>query len=425
MNYNLILGDCLIELKKISDNSVDSIVTDPPYGLGVVKDIQGLLQAWLSQDDTDEYISRTGFMSQEWDKCVPSPCVWRECLRVLKPGGHLLCFAGTRTQDLMGISIRIAGFELRDEISYLGNLLWTYSSGFPKSLNISKSIDKKACVARKVVGFQKHPTSLNGKRTGNKNSYQSNDKNMDGNFPITLPETENAKKYEGWGTALKPAHEPILMFRKPLSEKTITNNVLEHGTGGINIDACRITTNKDLEHNSTDQENINCDCFHNDSMGHRFISGNSLGRFPSNLILENNIEVINQFPYTQSGAMKKKVEAYSGESNTGFLRGESGPYNQYGDSGLASRFFYCAKTSTKDRNNNGICKNTHPTVKPTDLMRYLVKLVTPIGGVVLDPFMGSGSTGKACMFENFKFIGIEMNKEYFDIAEQRIEKTHK
>lgn len=392
---NLILGDCLEKLKDLEDNSIDSIVTDPPYGIS--------------------------FMNKKWDYNVPTVDVWKECLRVLKPGGHLLSFAGTRTQHRMCVNIEDAGFEIRDMIA------WVYGSGFPKSHNISKAIDKSAGVKRKIIGPKINVDGSKSRKTAKLTNAGKNISGMkDGGNLETEPATDEAKYWNGWGTALKPAFEPITVARKPLSEKTIVKNVLKHGTGGINIDECRV------EFSKNDDPRIGKDYHHNakaglengsnkdNKSGEKQQLHNPQGRFPANFIHDGSEEVKEVFPITKSGAMKHKVEAYGGDSNTGFLRGTSGPHNQHGDSGSASRFFYCAKTTKKDRTNEGTVENKHPTVKPTDLMCYLVRLVTPKGGTVLDPFMGSGSTGKACNIEGFNFIGIEMEEDSYNIAKERI-----
>lgn len=284
------------------DNSIDSVVTDPPYELG--------------------------FMGKSWDKSgiAFSPAVWQEVLRVLKPGGHLLAFSGSRTYHRMAVAVEDAGFEIRDQI------MWIYGSGFPKSHNLKG-------------------------------------------------------EWEGWGTALKPAHEPIVVARKPLIG-TVAENILAYGAGGLNIDGTRVG-------NGTDRA--------------------SGGRWPANVIHDGSDEVLELFPDTKSGKP-------SNIRGTGGIWSEGngipiGP--QYGDAGSAARFFYCAKASKKDRN-EGLDRNHHPTVKPTELMRYLCRLVTPPNGTVLDPFMGSGSTGKACVLEGFDFIGIDKTPEYVEIAQQRI-----
>ena len=395
--FELHLGNCLNVLNGMEDNSVDSIVTDPPYGLS--------------------------FMGKKWDYDVPDQAIWEECLRVLKPGGHLLAFAGTRTQHRMAVRIEDAGFEIRDMIA------WVYSNGFPKSMDLSKAIDKvDAAYARRArqlrftervrstglasaeinritgtnmgshyttaasqpaVATREHFEKLrphfgvdvpewveqlvdertveseNFKRrevlrvvTGMDTTIQRpgiplQDSSAKREYPITAPATEPARQWQGWGTALKPALEPITVARKPF-KGTVAANVLEWGTGAINIDGCRVEVGE--------SDGIT-----------------TSGRWPSNLIHDG------------------------GDEPTELL-------------GAAARFFYCAKASKKDRGEG----NTHPTVKPTDLMAYLCRLVTPPGGVVLDPFMGSGSTGKAAVREGFRFIGIEMDAEYLAIAEARI-----
>jgi site-specific DNA-methyltransferase (adenine-specific) len=287
----IILGDCLEELKNIPGESVHAIVTDPPYGLA--------------------------FMGKKWDCDVPSVEVWRECLRALKPGGHLLSFAGTRTQHRMCVNIEDAGFEIRDMIA------WVYGNGFPKSRN------------------------LNG-------------------------------EWQGWGTALKPAMEPITVARKP-PEGTVAVNVQEHGTGALNVDGCRIE-NKDGK------------------PVFAYIKSNS----------------INPSSYDVGGSKQLGEISFQGRWPANFIH--DGSDETMDGLGPASRFFYCAKASQADRDDG----NNHPTVKPTSLMRYLCRLVTPLGGTVLDPFCGSGSTGKAAVMEGFNFIGIERESEYVEIAKARI-----
>jgi site-specific DNA-methyltransferase (adenine-specific) len=328
----LILGDSVDKLKELDDNSIDSIVTDPPYGLS--------------------------FMGKKWDYDVPSQEIFEECLRVLKPGGYLLSFAGSRTYHRMAVRVEDAGFEIRDQI------MWIYGSGFPKSLNIGKKVDE----------------------------------------------------YEGWGTALKPAHEPIVMARKPLSEKTVVNNVLEWGTGGINIDESRVELNgipKTKGGCGGSKDLVILDW----SNGNHVKEDNTQGRFPANVIHDGSDEVTDLFPANvRQGNPNQQVNAssiFGGESN----RNATTVFANIYDS--AARFFYCPKTSKRDRN-EGV-DNNHPTVKPTDLMLYLIRLVTPKGGTTLDPFMGSGSTGKAATRGGFDFVGIEREKEYMEIAEARIQ----
>jgi site-specific DNA-methyltransferase (adenine-specific) len=319
-------------------------------------------------------------MGKRWDYDVPSVEIWAECLRVLKPGGHLLAFAGTRTQHRMAVRIEDAGFDIRDMIA------WVYGSGFPKSLDVSKAIDKAAGAEREVIGQWK-PTgtarpSKNGSHSAAKTTADCGyNPDTEALVNITAPATDAAKQWDGWGTALKPALEPITVARKPLVG-TVAANVLEYGTGAINVDGCRV--------------------------------GNADGRWPANLIHDGSDEVTALFPDTKGGTA---VRRNSG-GNTFGGDNPKPPMDDmgYGDSGSAARFFYCAKASKADRDEG----NNHPTVKPTDLMRYLCRLVTPPNGTALDPFAGSGSTGKAAVLEGFGFIGIEREAEYVAIAEARI-----
>jgi site-specific DNA-methyltransferase (adenine-specific) len=366
-------GDCLDVLKTLADNSVDSIVTDPPYGLS--------------------------FMGKKWDYDVPSVEIWAECLRVLKPGGYLLAFAGTRTQHRMAVRIEDAGFEIRDMIA------WVYGSGFPKSHDVSKAIDKAAGAVGKIIGER----TFGKTSTGQNNGWNTNHVAATGRQDIRAPATESARKWQGWGTALKPALEPITVARKPLIG-TVAENVLAHGTGGMNVDGCRVGTETITQHGRVDSENIAMS-----GRNYAEAAGRAWeGRWPANLIHDGSEDVL----------------ALTGD---------------------AARFFYCAKTSKKDRdegldgfdvkqsiggggtndpNGDDVCgkygsvkseaRNYHPTVKPTDLMRYLCRLVTQPGGIVLDPFTGSGSTGKAAVIEGLQFIGIEREAEYVEIARARI-----
>ena len=344
MTHQLHHGDCLEVLRSMPDCSVDSIVTDPPYGLS--------------------------FMGKKWDYDVPSVDVWVECLRVLKPGGHLLAFAGTRTQHRMAVRIEDAGFEIRDMIA------WVYGSGFPKSLDVSKAIDKAAGAEREVIGETKKGAQTES--TGRYGAWG------DGITP-TAPSTDAAKQWQGWGTALKPALEPITVARKPLIG-TVTENVLQHGTGAINVDGGRVGMDggarRGLQHIGNDAET-------NTIYGKGLGLANpaprveGLGRWPANFIHDGS------------------------EEATDLLKD-------------SARFFYCAKASKADRG-----ENHHPTVKPTDLMRYLCRLVTPPNGIVLDPFNGSGSTGCAAVLEGFQYIGIEREAEYIAISEKRIQARSK
>ena len=344
---DLMCGDCLDWLKDLPDGSVDSIVTDPPYGLS--------------------------FMGKKWDYDVPSVEIWAACLRVLKPGGHLLAFAGTRTQHRMAVRIEDAGFDIRDMIA------WVYGSGFPKSLDVSKAIAKAD------------------------------------------PGAGDSAAWQGWGTAFKPALEPITVARKPLIG-TVAANVLAYGTGALNIDGCRVPSGDNLNGGAYSGGNKRAE----DATS--YVTGVNAGvfvpptgRWPANLIHDGSEEVLALFPDSkgQQGDVSGKEASRTGGAGTNCY-GEFGrvpaPKREDGG-GSAARFFYCAKTSKKDRE----AGNDHPTVKPTDLMRYLCRCVTKPGGIVLDPFMGSGSTGKAAMLGGFRFIGIERDDKSFDIACDRIE----
>ncbi len=375
-SYTITVGDCLELLRRTPDNSVDSIVTDPPYGLS--------------------------FMGKKWDYDVPATEVWVECLRVLKPGGHLLAFAGTRTQHRMAVRIEDAGFEIRDMIA------WVYGSGFPKSHNLDGS-------------------------------------------------------HEGWGTALKPALEPITVARKPFPG-TVAANVVAYGTGALNIDRCRVRTEDDTARVSNGAIKGGNFAAGGSAPG-PIAGGHSAGRWPANLIHDGSPEVLAVFPDAPGqlaaastsdtqragqnvyGNMKRGrgTEASASCDNAGVVGFHMRPGARRLDSGSAARFFYCAKTSRKDRNEGLIssdapavakdatmrdCEtaqwstrngNSHPTVKPTNLMAYLLRLVTPAGGITLDPFMGSGSTGKAAIREGFQFIGCEIDEQYAAIARARID----
>jgi hypothetical protein len=520
----LLLGNCLEKLAEMPDCSIDAIITDPPYGLS--------------------------FMGKKWDYDVPGEDIWRECLRVLKPGGHLLAFAGTRTQHRMAVRIEDAGFEIRDMIA------WVYGSGFPKSLNVSVAIDKAAGAEREVVGYSQ----------GRSGSIHGGGQSVGRPDPITAPATPEAQQWAGWGTALKPALEPITVARKPF-KGTVAANVLAHGTGGLNVDGCRVGTEV-LPEQRAGQAQLGT--FERGEM----VTPERTGRWPANLIHDGSDEVVGLFPQTgiSRGGNSQPINAGTGRYNwnTGTDKAvPDGVDPGYGDSGSAARFFYCAKTSKRERNagldmlqcisiqirdqwgsevhkvrlqvdmvqsrprvtggsdttadtewstvlfGNSTtgpfpmgCKcitrmatssttlletlnysarlstseniadvncamesstshvanvesasrwklsftsereaclpgvglvasqtqwtisdegerpgNFHPTCKPIALMRYLCRLVTPPSGTVLDPFMGSGSTGIAAGAESFNFVGIELDPDYFAIAEQRIKEN--
>jgi DNA modification methylase len=414
---NIVHGDCLEVMRGMADNSVDSIVTDPPYGLS--------------------------FMGKKWDYDVPGEDIWSECLRVLKPGGHLLSFAGTRTQHRMACAIEDAGFEIRDMIA------WVYGSGFPKSLDVSKAIDKAAGVEREVIGFD----PVAAKRTAAVGTNAFGDyKGQSGD--ITAPATDAARQWQGWGTALKPALEPITVARKPLVG-TVAANVLEWGTGALNIDGCRVGFVDDADKAESVNKNQHADynsnngirvptkgIYHGDNRPPENYNPTK-GRFPANLIHDGSEEVVGLFPNAGNGHWSYKPAKDGGIYKYGLKDMPDGGSDKTVSS--AARFFYCAKASRSERNaglegmpekrpdertntgmgtfvEKGVAKqsNHHPTVKPIELMRYLVRLVTPPGGIVLDPFAGSGSTGVACAEEGFGFIGIEREAEYCEIARARI-----
>ena len=389
--FRILQGDSLSVLPTLPDNSVDSIVTDPPYELG--------------------------FMGKSWDRSgiANNVNLWKECLRVLKPGGHLLAFSGSRTYHRMTCAIEDAGFEVRDQI------MWVYGSGFPKSLNVSKAIDKAAGAEREVVGFSAHKPGISGGRTSGEDMADFG--KAAEHVVITAPATALAKQWDGWGTALKPAHEPICVARKPLAKGfTVADNVVEFGTGAINVDGCRVWTETITQHGRNEG-------FSGSMSGKNYAqeSGTNrhTGRWPANLIHDGSPEVTEGFPQTGGGKFSfHGSRNISGASRSFgiFDQSEKNAPDNYGDSGSASRFFYCAKAGKKDRDEGLAARaNNHPTVKPTALMAYLVRLVTPPGGTVLDPFTGSGSTGKAAIREGFSFLGVELTPEYIPIATARIQ----
>ena len=356
-------GDCLDVLKDLPDESVHAVITDPPYGLSNTTPAQvtECLREWATGNTTFVPAKRGGFMGKDWDSFVPPPAVWAECFRVLKPGGHLLAFAGSRTQDLMGMSVRMAGFDIRDSFA------WLYGSGFPKSHDVGRS-------------------------TGD-------------------------EQWEGWGTALKPAFEPVIMARKPFPG-TVAANVLEHGTGAINIDASRIGTE---DTRRTSNAGTNGEGW---GMGKTAnINGSTSGRFPANVLLDESqaAALDEQAPVT--GSWSPAGKSYAGSPSSGsHLSGLNAQGSaHYGDSGGASRFFYVAKAPKAERPNvDGVA---HPTVKPLTLLRYLVRMVTPPGGTVLDPFAGSGTTLEAATQEGFTSIGIEAHPDYLPLIAHRLERT--
>ena len=370
----LINNDNIQALKEIEDNSIDSVVTDPPYGLS--------------------------FMGKKWDYDVPSKELWLEVFRVLKPGGHLLSFGGSRTYHRLAVGIEDAGFEIRDQI------MWVYGSGFPKSLNIGKAVDKLQGNERVVVGNRKeHDIRGNALMEATVPEYKKEISQIEINI------TKGNSKWEGWGTALKPAHEPIVLARKPLSENTVAKNVLKWGTGGINIDGCRVGTFGGTEKIDTENCTKSLGKYRNGLNGGK-VSQIDMVRFPANFIHDGSDEVISMFPNTKSGGGNKATKNADTFLGTGFGGSDNSIWKP--DTGSASRFFYCAKASKSERNKGlegfeekqtfggggGIgdykndvnsmsgkygsekapAKNHHPTVKPLKLMEYLCTLTkTPTG----------------------------------------------
>jgi len=440
MKKKLYLGDCLEILKTIPENRIDTCITDPPYELG--------------------------FMNKDWDSAGISfqKETWEAVYRVLKPGALLLAFGGTRTWHRIAVAIEDAGFEIRDTIC------WLYGQGFPKSYNIGKGIDKKAGKEREVIGKYTHPGLLDGTRSGriwdtalerpiDNNVYGKDERTLGDRHNITAPATPEAELWEGYGTALKPAFEPIIIAMKPI-DGTYVNNALTHGVAGMWIDGGRISPDKDYLNGASNLEQKEQGQVYGWAKSGKYVrcEPNKDGRWPSNVILdETSAEMLDkQTEYvgnTKPHPVKSNVKKYDGYGNITNKTGEVINYNEPNANG-ASRFFYCAKASKKERNagldnikektvtrmathggGSGIpskgmerfstkSKNSHPTVKPLALMEYLCKLTrTPTGGIVLDPFMGSGTTGMACVNTDRDFIGIELVEEHYIIARKRIEYT--
>jgi site-specific DNA-methyltransferase (adenine-specific) len=436
----LLVGNCLEKLKALDDNSIDSIVTDPPYELS--------------------------FMGKAWDGSgiAYSVELWTECLRVLKPGGHLLAFGATRTYHRMAVAIEDAGFEIRDSIH------WIYGSGFPKSLDVSKAIDKTAGAEREVVGSSANGIAGGtGEHAGEANAY-----GFKGTYAITDPATDAAKTWQGWGTALKPAHEPIVVARKPLAG-TVAANVLAHGTGAINIDGCRVGN----EVRTNNPNGATAGGARIQQLKPGAGGGEAIGRWPANIVLTHAAECVQTGTRSDTFSVVSSLRDYPQHSNFGAraqvhqkpqpvevpvwscvggcpvaeLDAQSGAsrfftVTEWDPTADAAPFLYVAKPGKKERNagldglpkkqgggmrgtadkslktgsgneRDGITQNFHPTVKPVALMRYLVRLVTPPGGIVLDPFLGSGTTAVAAILEGFDWRGCEMTKDYLPIIRAR------
>ncbi len=378
-------GNCKEFLPDIPSNSVDACVTDPPYNLG--------------------------FMGKAWDKTgiAYDVDVWKEILRVLKPGGHLLSFGGSRTYHRMACAIEDAGFEIR------GMCEWIFGSGFPKSLNIGKAVDRLQNNNRDIVGVKQHAIKNFKDNLYAQDPANKNNKKVFGygEEEITVGNSE----WEGWGTALKPAHEPLCFARKPLSEKTVAENVLKWGTGGINIDGCRISSERQVGWGG-DGSKMYDGGLSRDGGEARPVTG----RFPADLIHDGSEEVLGLFPTTTSAKGQCK---YVGTANNNWIErggiareGHQVLWEGKGDSGSAARFFYCAKASKSERGEG----NTHPTVKPISLIKYLITLVSREGQIIIDPFSGSGTTAIACINAKRNYICIEKDFDYWLQSTERVER---
>ena len=398
-------------LADLDPASVDAVVCDPPYGLA--------------------------FMGKGWDHAVPGPDYWSACLRVLKPGGHLLAFGGTRTAHRLTSAIEDAGFEIRDMIT------WLYGSGFPKSLDVSKAIDKAAGATREVVGTKTFADGTTARRTQQLGTGVFNDpKSRDSNLVITAPATDSARQWQGWGTALKPASEPIIVARKPLGG-TVAAAVLAHGTGALNIDGCRVATDEDTARSRAVVADTSAPFGRGMAMGG---NGHAAGRWPANVVYthapdcgpeEQPGPCVDGCPVAEldaqtadlKGGVTVRRNLRGQEQNANGIYGSRGRDASedvtYGDSGGASRFFptfrYQAKAPTRERPKvDGVA---HPTVKPLALMQWLVRLVTPPGGLVLDPFAGSGTTGEAALLEGMRAILVERDEQYLPLIAARLERA--
>lgn len=411
MSVQVLHGDSRDVLKTLADSSIDSVVCDPPYAL------VSITKRWGGDGPPPaEGVYRrstAGFMGKQWDtgETAFDPAFWTEVRRVLKPGGHLIAFGGTRTYHRLVCAIEDGGFEIRDQLA------WLFGSGFPKSHDVSKGIDKAAGAEREVVGINEDylRRKPNGMKTAGANTYGYASAQHETDARVTAPATPEAAQWQGWGTALKPAHEPICLARKPL-ESTVAGNVLKHGTGALNIDACRV------EGESTERLNTAEMGYHGGNLASQYSTGSTQGRWPANVIHDGSPEVLAGFPegkdgvavQRNGGGQKIGTNVYQG-SQGGFAREDAG----YGGGGSAARFFYTPKADKLDR-----LESKHPTVKPVDLMAYLIKLVTPPGGTVLDPFAGSGTTGMAAMREGFNAILIEREAEYVADIKRRLDHVH-
>ena len=379
-------ADSLEKLDELEAESVHAIVTDPPYGLA--------------------------FMGRDWDDFEPKEyqewCEeWaRKAKRVLKPGGHLLAFSGNRTHHRLFTGVEDAGYEIRDTIT------WHYGSGFPKASDISKTIDKRADAEREVVGEKETNTGITGDNYGQESKT--------GTVEVTEPATDAAKKWDGWKTGLKPATEFVVMARKPYSGATV-DAVLEHGTGALNIEACRVGTDVDTSRPAGDMGNTQDKYGHYE--GNQTNGSDTEGRYPSNVVFDEmeaeRLDRKNEHTVSDPSPRQNSEEAHNDSTKYGDASEGGWTTTGHSDSGGPSRYFYTSKASKSERTENGSIDNTHPTVKPVDLMGWLVTLVTKEEQIVLDPFCGSGTTGKACKAKNREFIGIEKQPKWADVARVR------
>lgn len=499
-------GDALDVLRGLPDGSISAVVTDPPYGLSSHdRHVPAILRAWLDGSDAADVAARLrGFMGREWDALPPSPVVWREVLRVLKPGGHCLAFGGTRTSHLVAIGLQLAGFEIRDAIEASGlasaaHLLWCFGSGFPKGHNVSKAIDKEAGAVREVFGSRS--TNRNRPITDARDSSAQDKASVafgtgEGMIvPLTAPATPEAAQWEGWDVALSPSQEPVIVARKPLGGLTVAECVTTWGTGGLNIDGCRVPSGGTHGSAASAGKGAGRGTYNGTAMG-KSVGGiisapHALGRWPANLVL------VHATACTPGacvpGCAVRAIGEQSGE-RVATLTGRADPTQThanpatahppawfgtrtngnggavYADSGTAARFFpqaryadadawpfrYCPKASRAERERGcerlpartgaeavdreagsaGMdspragagrtaerVRNFHPTVKPVEIMRWLCRLVTPPGGIVADFFCGSGTTGCGALAEGFRFLGVERDAGYVEIARARLRST--
>jgi len=403
-------GDCRDVIKAMPDNSIDSVVCDPPYALVSIQKRFGKPGSAPANDGDVYARASAGFMGKQWDtgETAFAEEFWAEVLRVLKPGGHAVAFSGTRTYHRMAVAIEDAGFEIRDQLA------WMYGSGFPKSHDVSKAIDKAAGAVREKVRH-KPRADTSGTMAGSSDTRPwIEESRVKGFHEVDGPEaaTPQAAEWQGWGTALKPAWEPICLARKPLIG-TVAANVLEHGTGAINVDGCRVgTEGGTTATNRATKDNGSVKRWEQGNSGRRNdIAPIDAGRWPANIVHDGSDEVVACFPETTSGGGDRNSDGKKGM----FGLGDTGAPRVFeANTGSAARFFYTAKADNLDR-----IGSKHPTVKPVDLMQWLCRMVTPPGGLVLDPFAGSGSTGEAAWREGFRCILIEREEEYqADIAER-------